>query len=689
MIIMHKLSKLLLLLLLLILSSCGGGGGGSTSTLPPPPPAPAPSIASFAATSPSINAGGGPEVLYWQAANANSYTVQVSPTTGVNGLPTAPTTKPQVVLVLPANTSTSTQTYTFTLTATGAAGTTSARASTQVTVAAVSTHPPQPLSAVNWPGSVIYFLLPDRFDDGDPSNDNGGPGDTEVADVQNPMGWHGGDWQGVIERIQSSYFRQLGVSTIWMTPAYLQGPAQPGPSSNNPNGWKSFPYHGYWPADFVNVDPHFGNAATLQTLVNDAHTAGLAVILGQIVNDAGYGYLLYSREENAITAGQIALDNSATALQTLWFHHPNSATGQCEPYAGSYDTTIDCPLSGLPDFNSDNLAVQTYLDQATASWLRNFGLDGIRLDAAQHVPNRFWSQYFSFLQGQGLGPFAFAEVLNGAPDFVGGFTQPGVGFAGTENYPLYFAITQSGLVPGQSSYYGYSNLAAVDYAVQQNLLKDADPYRMVNFIDDQDMPRLVSLLANNGVATGAILARWKIAEALSFTLPGIPMIYYGDEVGMSGSDDPYQAVSKGQPTNNNRRDMSLWTTAQRQSAGVQGYYTWLQSLAAVHTSQTSLQTGTYTALFVPGSSAPNVYIYQRGSGSQSVLVAINATGQAVTLKQLPGQVGGVPITGLPTGTAGNLLSSGSSSAITITTCASGTCLNGTLPAWSAMVLRSP
>ncbi len=687
---MSKVSGLMLLLGIALLSSCGGGGGSALSNPPPPPPPPpsAASIQKLAVTSSSLAGSGGPEVIYWRASNATQYTLTVRPSTGVTGLPTGPISHTMSVVTLPANAGISAQTYTFTLTATGASGTNPAQRSVQVNVSTAGTAP-QPLATINWSASVIYFLLPDRFDNGDPANDNGGSGDPQTADTSNPIGWHGGDLQGVINRLQAGYFSQLGVTAIWMTPLYMQGPAQSGPATNNPNAWKHFPYHGYFPADFDNIDPHFGTTALLQVLVGDAHTSSLAVILGQIVNDAGYGYALYTSESEQINSGALKLDNSATALQTFWFHHMDPANGQCEPYTGSYDTIIDCALAGLPDFNSNNAAVQDYLDQSTAIWLRTFGVDGMRLDAAKHVPDSFWAQYFAFLGAQGLTPFAFGEILDGRPGFVGGFTQAGVGFDAAQNYPLYFAITQSGLVPGQSPYYGYSNLAAVDYAVTQNLLKDSDPYRMINFVDNQDMPRLVSLLANNGVTGSDILARWKIAEVLSFTLPGIPMIYYGDEVGMSGTYDPYQAVAKGVPNDNIRKDMTLWAASQRQSAGVQGYYTWLQSLAAVHTSQTSLQTGAYTALFVPGSSAPNVYIYQRGSGSQSVLVAINATGQAVILKQLPSQVGGVPITGSPTGTAGNLLSSGSSSTITITTCASGTCLNGTLPAWSAMVLRSP
>ena len=679
---MRRLPRRTGLALVLALAGCGGGGGGSSSP-PPAPPSIAPGITSFGATPGSLPAAGGSVTLGWQASNATGYTLSVQPATGVAGLPAGTVTTTSARVTLPANATASAQTYTFTLTATGAFGTAAATATTQATVAAGSAAP-QPLAAVNWPGAVIYFLMTDRFDNGNSANDNGGVGDTEPAQPQNPMGWYGGDFQGVIDQIGAGYFSQLGATAIWMTPAYVQGPAQSGPSTNNPDNWQSFPYHGYAPWDFSNVDPHFGTTSTLQTLVNDAHAQGIAVILGQIVNDAGIGYPPWQQEVNEIASGQLVLNNSAQAVQTFQFHHLDPATSQCEPYLGAYNATWDCPLDDLPDFNSDNSAVQAMLDQASAGWLSTYGLDGMRLDAAQYVQNSFWFQYFAYLHAQGFSPFAYGEILEGAPDVVGSYTQPAVGFSGAQNYPLYFAITQSGLVPGQPAYYGYSTMAAVDYAVQQNLKYDAQPFLMVNFIDNQDMPRFTSLLANNGVAASDVLAHWQIAEVLNFTLPGIPMIYYGDEAGMTGTWDPYQAVANGTPGDNIRQPMTLWTAAQRQAAGVQGYYTWLQTLASVRTQQVALQTGAYTPLFVPGPGDPNVYVYARGTGAQSVLVAINATANTVTLAQLSGQSAGIPVAMATPGVTTNLL--GGSSPLTLTACGSAACLNGTLPAWSALVL---
>jgi hypothetical protein len=203
---------------------------------------------------------------------------------------------------------------------------------------------PTPLAHVNWHARPIYYIMIDRFDNGNPTNDNGGPGDTEPAQPNNPMGWYGGDFQGIIDRINDGYFNKLGVRALWLSPAYLQGPPQPGPTTNNPEGLLNYPYHGYWPWGFQMPDPHFGRPTTLQELVQDAHAHGLAVILEQVVHDAGYGYPLYTQEESEIASGQLILNNSPSALQTFWFHHISPVNGLCEPYTGPYNPTLDCPL---------------------------------------------------------------------------------------------------------------------------------------------------------------------------------------------------------------------------------------------------------------------------------------------------------------------------------------------------------
>ena len=130
--------------------------------------------------------------------------------------------------------------------------------------------------------------------------------------------------------------------------------------------------------------------------------------------------------------------------------------------------------------------------------------------------------------------------------------------------------------------------------------------------------------------------------------------------------------------------MTLWTAAQRQSAGVQGYYVWLQSLAQAHAQYAAMQTGGYTPLFVPGSTDPNVYVYLRGSGGGSVLVAINASGQSVTLAQLPNAASGLSVPGVAVAALSSVV--GGSPTLSLSSCSAGTCLNGTLAPWSVQVL---
>lgn len=130
--------------------------------------------------------------------------------------------------------------------------------------------------------------------------------------------------------------------------------------------------------------------------------------------------------------------------------------------------------------------------------------------------------------------------------------------------------------------------------------------------------------------------------------------------------------------------MTLFTAAQRQAAGVQGYYIWLQTLAHMRTQQAALATGVYTPLFVPSSSDPNIYVYLRGSGTGSVLVAINVTGVSVDLTQLPNAGSGLVVPGMPVGALSSLI--GGTSSLSLHACASNTCLTGTLAPWSAQVV---
>ena len=193
-------------LLFALLAGCGGGGGGTAAPPAPPPAAPPPvpaSIASFSAVPAALNTSGGPLTLTWQASNAGSYAVSVQPSFGVGGLPAGTVTGTSLTATLPVNAGSAAVVYTFTLTANGVSGTAPATAATQVTVVAAGTV--AALTNVDWPAQVIYFLMTDRFDNGNTANDNGGPGDPAAAQPQNPMGWYGGDFQGVTGRINAGY----------------------------------------------------------------------------------------------------------------------------------------------------------------------------------------------------------------------------------------------------------------------------------------------------------------------------------------------------------------------------------------------------------------------------------------------------------------------------------------------------
>lgn len=139
----------------------------------------------------------------------------------------------------------------------------------------------------DWREEVIYFALTDRFANGDPRND-GAPGPAADAEPTNPLGWHGGDFAGISQKIREGYFQNLGFTAIWISPVVLQVPAIP--VADGPNRGEMFAgYHGYWAEDFVTVDPHFGTLKELKQLVRLAHSRGLKIVQDVVVNHAGYG----------------------------------------------------------------------------------------------------------------------------------------------------------------------------------------------------------------------------------------------------------------------------------------------------------------------------------------------------------------------------------------------------------------
>lgn len=452
---------------------------------------------------------------------------------------------------------------------------------------------PQAVSGTNidaWRRQVIYLALPDRFYNGNTANDN--LGQPYCLDKSWPYKFHGGDLAGL--RRQLSYIKGLGAGTLWTTPVYAQVP-EVNPNTQN----ASCGYHGYWP-NFKNpadtaVEPKLGTGGDLSGLITDLHSGGMKYMMDMVANHAGYGA-------------------SVVKTNPSWFH------GDCS------GDDINCPLAGLPDFRQEDAAVATYLTNLSKSWTSAYAIDAIRMDTAKHVPLTYWqNSWIPGVLSARPNTFLLAEAfLTGGASQLKPFYD--AGFDSAFNFPLRSALVSTFAKGGSAD-----NLAGSvqDYVGTLGLDR---ALLSVNLLDNHDVPRFLNE-SGYGVPEDEIRRRFHLGLAAIFTLPGIPQIYYGNEIGMYGGADP-----------DNRRDMPGWAwTSSGRSGTYSGFlpnpgltYNLVAKLASVRTNNPALWKGSYAELWRPNGGT-NVFAFYRGytdstTGSRFVVAFNNNAGSAsVTL----------------------------------------------------------
>jgi glycosidase len=407
---------------------------------------------------------------------------------------------------------------------------------------------------------VIYLIMPDRFADGDPSNDRP-PGSTGVYDRSNPMAYHGGDLRGIRDHLE--YLHDLGVTTLWLTPVWKNTDSD---------------YHGYHVVDFYALDDHMGSMQEYQALVADAHKLGMKVLIDYVVNHTG-PHDPWANDPP-----------TPTWLHGTPAHHLEPSynfSGLVDSHASprEYLNTLDGWFANkLPDLNQDDPALALYLAQNAMWWTEIAQLDGFRLDTFPYSSRQFWSGWHERLRQvypQIVYPqiMDVGEVADGDSTitsfFEGGRTQfDGIdsGLATVFDFPLCYALRDVVIK-------GASMQKIVDVLRHDELYPH--PEMLVTFIGNHDDRRFVSEAGSNP-------AKLKAALSLLLTLRGIPQIYSGDEIGMPGGDDP-----------DNRRDFPGGFpgdarnafTASGRTAEQQDVFAYVQSLLALRKSHAALRTG--------------------------------------------------------------------------------------------------
>jgi glycosidase len=368
---------------------------------------------------------------------------------------------------------------------------------------------------------LIYFVMPDRYKDGDKkNNDNGGFNGSLTAF------WHGGDLKGLTGTCEPgddglARIKSLGFTAVWLTPVVTQQEAIGSGAG----------YHGYWGVDFLNVDPHLGTNADMANFSKCAKKLGLKIILDIVTNHTG-DVIKYLGNEAYIPAEAKNLKKPAW-LNTLSNYHNVGDMGRCW---GVGNCTKLGDFYGLDDLATEKPQVWKGWAQVYSKWLTDYGISGFRVDTARHVDDMFFKNWSPLIQksaaAAGINNFTiFGEAYDYNPFNLMEYVRRNK-IQTVLDFPFQAKATEFAS--------GYSN------ALTLSMLFDKDDYytsatssasNLVTFLGNHDVGRVGFTIGRKRLQPeGQLLPRTNLANALLYFTRGIPAVYYGDEVGMTGSN---------------------------------------------------------------------------------------------------------------------------------------------------------
>ncbi len=346
---------------------------------------------------------------------------------------------------------------------------------------AVAAAPPKPLT--DWRDAVVYFVVLDRFADGNRANNAN-------VDLSAKGTFHGGDLAGLIQQLDE--LESLGITALWITPvvdnidSFVTGA-----------GFPDWAYHGYWADDFNKLDPRFGTEAELKQLVDESHRRGIRVLLDVVYNHAGYNsrYMLDPKTKGWLRSNE---------------------NGTC----GNDDIT-SC-VAGLPDFRTEMPEVRDYLIDAHLALAKRVGLDGFRLDTVKHVTHEFWQEHRRRLNAElGENFFLLGEVWGGDAQSLDPWFEHDEMDAG---FDFSFQGSALGWLQGRGRTVAFDR-----YLKQREKVRSG--YLLSHFLSSHDVRGALDQLEGNKEL-------FRLAALLQLTSAGLPTIYYGEEVGRPGGDWP-------------------------------------------------------------------------------------------------------------------------------------------------------
>ncbi|MBU4123091.1 hypothetical protein KJ959_05360 [bacterium] len=372
----------------------------------------------------------------------------------------------------------------------------------------------------SWPQTVIYSLMTDRFYNGDKSND-----DPVVMEGLSPKAnYAGGDFSGISRKIEEGYFKRLGANCIWLSPVIDN---VGGAFKDALPPYRYFTgYHGYWPSSSVKTEERFGSNDELKAMIKTAHNHGLKVMADMVFNHVHNEHPWYG--EHPEWFGKLELPDGGKNIRKFDEY----------PFTTWFD-------SFLPSFDYTNSTASVYAQVSNALWwIEDFGFDACRLDAVKHIPYDFWKAFAGEVRKSfGSNFYMLGESIASRKD-INSFIAPGM-LDGQFDFPLYWHIRDTFAL-------GKGNFKALAAQLNDSLENYKNVYYISPLMGNHDFPRFMAY-ADGDMEGDEKRIGWenpprvdnpesygKIKNAFTFLLtnPGVPMIYYGDEIAMTGAADP-------------------------------------------------------------------------------------------------------------------------------------------------------
>lgn len=478
------------------------------------------------------------------------------------------------------------------------------------------------VASPEWQDQIIYFLMIDRFEDGNPANNDQGKG--EYAPKKDGH-FSGGDLQGVIQQLD--YIQNLGATAVWTTPQVANTWWDPRVHYGG--------YHGYWARDFKNVDEHFGTLRDYQLLSHHLHNRGMYLIQDIVVNHVGnnFSYLEGYNPDDVTQYFSINTEAVPTSAPTQYPFNLNDVRNPEHRAAAIYHWTPEIknfadPIQEttyqtgmLNDLNTENPVVRKALKDSFGFWVEHAGVDAMRIDTAKYVEKDFYPDFLHAEDGiiavakkTGRDNFlSFGEVFSTSTPYKDEGEQKILGYvdsakqksiAAPIGFPLYKDINRV--------FAGGSPTSYLSYRLEAQMRLYPNPYLAVNFIDNHDVERFLA---------GGSVDALKQAYALMFTVPGIPAIYQGDEQVFK---ETRKAMFAGGYQNEGKDYFD-------QNADM---YRFIQALAKLRTENKVFSRGTLRIL-QDNRNGPGVLAYVREYEGEKIYAVFNSSESATLLNGLP------------------------------------------------------